>query len=201
MAIINKFYGFIFIGILVLLGYIFWLWKDSNLSNSKHSVLNIHNMPEQPPNDLQERLVWGLWNLNVKVIEDALATGACPYILARAVKGLKDIPENKQLSIYAIPIEKYLNLIYMQTNVNKIFAALDQLYKTIELLISHKISVDQGVITVESNPTMRKFVHNSLYRLRTEKKDSGQLDQEGEYALLILERIQNLIDKYQPEKL
>lgn len=84
----------------------------------------------------------------------------------------------------------------MEQDVAKIKSALNSIFPVNETLIEHKISVDFGVTTLDGNPTMREFVLRSINRLQNEKKElNGALSEEGKYALLILERIQKLINE------
>lgn len=180
----NKFLSSILVGLFLLGGCGLW-----------NSVLDINDMPEEAPKDLQAKLAWGLWNLDKGIVEIALAEGAQPFDLAKFIKGLPPIPAHKQLSPYAIPLERYLKLVNMVQDVAKIKDSLDRLYPVIESLIRNNISVDQGVTALDGNPSMREFVLRSVGRLQAEKDASGGiLDEEGEYALSTLERINQLIN-------
>ena len=199
MIVINNFHGFIFAGLFLLAGCSKQPCKDSSLMSSAPTVLDVYTMPKQAPKDLQTRLVWGLWQLDQDAIKTSLGAGANPYTLATRAKGLRPIPEQKELSPYAIALEGYLNSTYLEEKVENICRALDRLYACLDFLIRNKVSVDQGVITLDANPSMREFVRASINRLNEEKRLQGMLDDEGKYALRTLEHIQALINKHQPE--
>lgn len=188
MKLNNKIYSVLFVSL--------FLFNGCGLPSAKSTniILNINNMPNEIPSDIQAQLAWNLWNLDKDSIAKALADGARPFALAKSIEGLPAIPQGTHLSPYAIILEGYQAKIYMQENIENITTALDKVYECIQVLISNNISVDQGVTTLESNPTMREFVRQSIDRLLTEQNTSGKLDEEGDYALFNLERIQKLID-------
>ena len=169
-------------------------------NNVEQIVLDVRAMPEKAPRNTQAKLAWGLWKLDKNSIEFALAEGANPYSLSESIKGLPTIPQSAILSPYAIALEGYLSVIYMEEKVEVIRRDLDQLFGCLELLIKNNVSVDRGVTALQANPSMRAFVQNSLARLYDEKNDKGSLDDEESYALFTLERIRTLINEYQPEK-
>lgn len=188
----------VFIGLILLTGCGKRTDKHSATKEQIAISLDVQHMPEQAPQDLQAQLVWGLWNLDEHSIVSALAAGARLHALASSVKGMRPIPEQNQLSPYALILEGYLNRTYMEENFENIRTALDQMYTCIQYLIENNISIDQGVVTIGAYPTMREFIHISLARLYAEKNSPAGLDEEGLYSLLMLEKIQALINKHQP---
>ena len=154
-------------------------------------------MPEQRPRELQQRLAWSLWKLDVQNIKSSLNSGANPYTLHTAIDISEMIPQGARLSPFAIILEGYLARIYLEEDLPTIFNALDSLFLCVDFLIRNNISVDEGVLTLGSKPTMRGFILESLARLNTERISQGHLDEEGNYALHTLEKIQKLIDSYQ----
>lgn len=169
------------------------------MQKSYNTLLDIHSMPEDAPKNISARFAWGLWKLDLQIITDSLTAGAQAYDLEKVVNSAQLIPQGKQLSPYALILESYYTRIYFAKNVAYICAMLDQLYSCVEFLIKQQISVDYGVTMLESNPTMREFVHNAIIRLNAERKAEGFLDEEGIHALDTLEKIQATIDKYQPK--
>jgi hypothetical protein len=165
------------------------------------TVIDINAMPEQAPKEVQAKFAWGLWNLDKNVVESALAEGAKPFDIGSSIKGLTVVPNGMQLSPYAVPLEKYMKLVNDVQSVSQIKDALDRVAPIFELLIKNKVSVDDGVTTLDGNPSMREFVLRSVTRLQNEKnKSNGVLDEEGEYALATLARIRKHIDEYQSAK-
>ena len=165
----------------------------------KENLLNLHAMPEQQPKNLQQQLAWGLWNLNQPVIDHALAAGSDPYTLHNVVNVTTIIPSDKQLSPYALILEGYLDRTNTDASTENIQDELKKLYKSMKLLIKNNISVDKGVITFGSNPSMRTFVQDSIVRLNKELTSQSSFDEEGKYALNTWQQIQAAINKYQPE--
>ena len=160
----------------------------------KEDIIDINALPESPPKDLQARLAWGLWKFDKDIINDALESGANPYALKKSIRGLPAINDERNLSPYAIPLEKYLKTIYMEQNMDAIKKALDAVAEIFELMISKHISVDEEVLTMNGNPTMREFISSSIARLNNERVAAPQeFNEESAYALSVLERIQNLL--------
>jgi hypothetical protein len=192
----------IFIGVILLCIFIFYkkIYVDRFTHIRSSHVVDIQHIAGQPPNNIQSRLAWGLWKLDNHIIKISLDAGANPYALASYIIGLPAIDPEKKLSPFAIPLESYLKSTYLEENHKIIKRTLDKLYDTLEFLITHNISIDEGVLTIGSHPSMRQFVKESLLRLKMEKKLFDSPDSEGEHALFIMQKIQDLITIYQPEK-
>ena len=126
-------------------------------------------MPEQMPRELQKRLAWSLWKLDIHTIKKSLGSGVNPYTLNTVINVSEVIPQGEQLSPYAIILEGYLAITYLEEDLKTILNALDHLFLCVDFLIRNKISVDQGVITLGSKPTMRGFILGSLARLNARK--------------------------------
>lgn len=165
-------------------------------SQSIQNVLSANNMPKTAPKNVQAQLAFGLWNLDKKVIKNALQAGAHSYELAGAINGLPSIGQSA-LSPYAIILEGYLHRIYMEEDGERIRMALEKLYECVDFLIRNNVSVDEGVITLQSNPTMREFVSLSLSRLHAEKSAQETFDKESEQALQVWQKIEAAINKFQ----
>lgn len=51
------------------------------VANQTHASFNVNNPPQEIPTDLQDKLAWGLWNLDKSVTMEALSEGANPQYL------------------------------------------------------------------------------------------------------------------------
>ena len=173
-------------------------WRFHHVTNEQIYLLDVHNMPTHAPNHIQARLAWSLWHNDIEAIKNALAARPYANYLASALQGLPPIPEKKLLSPYAIVIEGYLARTYLEENFEHIRTALDKFYECVQYLVKNDISVDIGVLTLDPHPSMREFVKDSFARLNQEKISQGMLDDEGEYALSVLQKIKSAIDTYQP---
>lgn len=169
------------------------------IANDTYTLLHIHALPQATPQEPQRKLAWALLKLDLPVIEEALNANAQPYAVARVVDGLPTIACNKEISPYALLLEGYLHTVEGKEDFEDVRPALDKVSECIELLIKHNISVDQGVVTLGSCPSMREFIRSSYNRLYQEKLENQTLDQEGEYALMKWQNIRAVITTYQPE--
>ncbi len=198
-----NFYCFIFIFLSTFIGCRLSTDETKSPIETSESViiskLDLHDMPNSAPKTLEKRFAWGLWKLDTQIIKESLDAGVNPYALDQVVNVSHVISDQKQLSPYALIIEGYLARTRLEENIDNIINALNRLYECIELLVQKQVSVDQGVLTIGSHATMRKFAQESLDRLEVEKSSQVGLDAEGKFALTIWQKIQALIDTYQPK--
>lgn len=171
-------------------------------------LLAIKNLPVAPA-DLQEKLLWGLLNLDPKVTEEALIAGATigdeyyavdecyshnksgtPYAFV-----LFTLCENNVLSEFAQRVKKDepIALVYLAQFARTVRMA----HGVVALLIKHGFSVDIDMGWPFG--TIRRMLNPETQRNAPHHDDEPEYMQEYKsYITLLFEHLHILIDKYQP---
>ena len=183
------------------------------LAGSVNAVLDVKNLPEAAPAELQDKLAWGLCKSDKRVVAEALDQGANPYEIEIADKDFNTVFFVNAYEIASgwIMADQKYDEIYHKIWFDEAMVTADEIayiaytWRTIfemcELLVIKGVSVDTATyqFPYSQKESVRTLVQRIVDAQTNDRDDREFYAQEFiEHFKARGERLQQLIDKYQP---